>query len=101
TIINESAGTQGELNAGTSEEISQECIMMPIWKDASYFDSPSNDVDNGEPTSATDDQKQDGDGLDNENVEEDKFEDDSSSKDVNAAGQHVNTASPNVNTSSL
>ncbi|GJR18339.1 putative ribonuclease H-like domain-containing protein [Tanacetum coccineum] len=86
----QSAGTQGELNAGTSEEISQECIMT-------YFYSPSNDVDNGEPTSATDDQKQDGDGLDNENVEEDKFEDDSSSKDVNAAGQHVNTASPKVN----
>ncbi|GJZ68434.1 putative ribonuclease H-like domain-containing protein [Tanacetum coccineum] len=44
TITNESAGTQGELNAGTStqkEEISQDCIVMPIWKDASYFDSPS------------------------------------------------------------
>ncbi|GKE33066.1 hypothetical protein Tco_1452388, partial [Tanacetum coccineum] len=41
--------TQGELNVGTStqkEEISQDCIVMPIWKDASYFDSPSNDVVN-------------------------------------------------------
>ncbi|GJT72837.1 hypothetical protein Tco_1032123 [Tanacetum coccineum] len=37
TISNESAGTQGELNTGTSEEISQDCIVMPIWKDASYF----------------------------------------------------------------
>ncbi|GKA66694.1 putative ribonuclease H-like domain-containing protein [Tanacetum coccineum] len=57
-ITNESAGTQGELNAGTStqkEEISQDCIVMPIWKDASYFDSPSNDVGNGEPKSAADD----------------------------------------------
>ncbi|GJV05829.1 retrovirus-related pol polyprotein from transposon TNT 1-94 [Tanacetum coccineum] len=35
-----------------------------------------------------------------ENAEQDKFEDDSSTKDVNAAGQHVNTASPNVNTNS-
>ncbi|GJZ08620.1 putative ribonuclease H-like domain-containing protein [Tanacetum coccineum] len=54
TITNESAGIQGELNAGTStekEEISQDCIVMPIWKDASYFDSPSKDVDNGEPKS--------------------------------------------------
>ncbi|GKD42653.1 putative ribonuclease H-like domain-containing protein [Tanacetum coccineum] len=65
--------------------------------DASYFDSPSKD-DNGEPKSATDDQKQDGDGPNNENVEKDKFEDDSSTKEVNAAGQHVNTASPEVNT---
>ncbi|GJW97167.1 putative ribonuclease H-like domain-containing protein [Tanacetum coccineum] len=80
TISNESAGTQGELNAGTStqkEEISQDCIMMPIWKDASYFDSPSKDVGNGEPKSAADDQNP---------------------KEVNAAGQHVNTASRKVNT---
>ncbi|GJS46317.1 putative ribonuclease H-like domain-containing protein [Tanacetum coccineum] len=72
TITNESAGTQGELNAGTStqkEEISQDCIVMPIWKDASYFDSPSKDVDNGEPKSAADDQKQVEDGPDNENDE--------------------------------
>ncbi|GJT02834.1 putative ribonuclease H-like domain-containing protein [Tanacetum coccineum] len=71
TILNESACTQGELNAGTStqkEEISQDCIVMPIWKDASYFESPSKDVD------------------------------DSSPKEVNAAGQHVNTASLKVNT---
>ncbi|GJU79831.1 putative ribonuclease H-like domain-containing protein [Tanacetum coccineum] len=101
TIINESAGTQGELNAGTStqkEEISQDCIMMPIWKDASYFDSPTKDVDNGEPKSTGDDKKQDGNGLDNENDKQDKFEDDSSTKEVNTAGQHINTASPEVNT---
>ncbi|GKG36636.1 hypothetical protein Tco_0444314, partial [Tanacetum coccineum] len=30
--------------------------------DALYFDSPTQDVDNGEPKSAVDDQKQDGDG---------------------------------------
>ncbi|GJZ06828.1 hypothetical protein Tco_0540621 [Tanacetum coccineum] len=36
-------------SAGTSEEISQDCIVMPIWKDTSYFDSPTKDVDNGEP----------------------------------------------------
>ncbi|GJX48401.1 hypothetical protein Tco_0273591 [Tanacetum coccineum] len=31
---------------------------MPIWKYASYFDSPSKDVSNGKPKSAADDQKQ-------------------------------------------
>ncbi|GKB57818.1 hypothetical protein Tco_0914004 [Tanacetum coccineum] len=72
---------------------------MPIWKDASYFDSPSKD-DNVEPKSDVDDQKQDGDGLNNENVKKDKFEDNSSTKEVNAVGQHVNTASPAVNTGS-
>ncbi|GKC71761.1 hypothetical protein Tco_1117644, partial [Tanacetum coccineum] len=101
TITNESAGIQGELNASTSiekEEISQDCIVMPIWKDASYFDSPSKDIDNGEPKYAADDQKQVEDGPDNENDKKDKYEDDSSPKEVNNVGQHVNTASPKVNT---
>ncbi|GKB43527.1 hypothetical protein Tco_0888469 [Tanacetum coccineum] len=71
---------------------------MPIWKDASYFDSPSKDVGNGEPKSTADDQKQFDDGPDDENDEKDKFEDDSSPKEDNVAGQHVNTASPEVNT---
>ncbi|GJZ46589.1 putative ribonuclease H-like domain-containing protein [Tanacetum coccineum] len=80
------------------EEISQDCIVMPIWKDASYFDSPSKDVGNGEPKSAADDQKKVEYGPDNENDEKDKSEDDSSPKEVNTAGQHVNTASPGINT---
>ncbi|GJW17678.1 putative ribonuclease H-like domain-containing protein [Tanacetum coccineum] len=37
----------------------------------------------------------------NENAEQDKFEDDSSTKDVNVTVQHVNTASPDVNTGSF
>ncbi|GJR07532.1 putative ribonuclease H-like domain-containing protein [Tanacetum coccineum] len=93
--------TQGELNASTSEEINQDCIVMPIWKDASHFDSPTQDVDNGEPKSAADDQKQDGDGPNNENDEQGKSDDVCSPKEVNAAGQHVNTTSPDVTTSSF
>ncbi|GJU30221.1 putative ribonuclease H-like domain-containing protein [Tanacetum coccineum] len=56
---------------------------MPIWKDASYFDSPSKDVGNDETKSTSDDQKQVKDGPYNESDEK---------------GQHVNTASPEVNT---
>ncbi|GJW57055.1 putative ribonuclease H-like domain-containing protein [Tanacetum coccineum] len=67
------AGTISNDSAGTSEEISQDCLVMPIWKDTSYFDSPTKDVEN----------------------------DDSSIKDVNVARQHANTASPDVNTGSL
>ncbi|GJX16830.1 putative ribonuclease H-like domain-containing protein [Tanacetum coccineum] len=47
-------GTQGELNASTftqKEEISQDCIVMPIWKDASYLYSSSKGVGSGEPNS--------------------------------------------------
>ncbi|GJT29516.1 putative ribonuclease H-like domain-containing protein [Tanacetum coccineum] len=81
TISNESAGTQGELNADTS-----------------YFDSPSKDVGNDEPKSDVDDQKQVEDSPHNESDEKDKSEDDSTPKEVNAAAQHANTASPEVNT---
>ncbi|GJZ25056.1 putative ribonuclease H-like domain-containing protein [Tanacetum coccineum] len=95
------AGTNSNDSIGTSEEISQDCIVMPIWKDTSYFDSPTKDVENGEPKTADDAQKQVKDSLNNENAEQDKFEDDSSTKDVNAAGQHVNTVSLDVNTGSL
>nr|GEZ77955.1 hypothetical protein [Tanacetum cinerariifolium] len=83
TISGNSAGTQGDFNAGTSsgkEATSQDYIVMPIWKDASYFDTPSKDVE---------------DGAHNEDDDKDKSADDSSPKEVNAAGQHVNTASLN------
>ncbi|GJU31750.1 putative ribonuclease H-like domain-containing protein [Tanacetum coccineum] len=54
------------------EDISQDCIVMPIWKDASYFDLPSKDVGNGEPKSVVDYQKHDEDGPHNESDEKDK-----------------------------
>ncbi|GJW15802.1 putative ribonuclease H-like domain-containing protein [Tanacetum coccineum] len=34
-----SAGIVSNVSAGTSEENSQDCIVMLIWKDSSYFDS--------------------------------------------------------------
>ncbi|GKF79266.1 hypothetical protein Tco_0234834, partial [Tanacetum coccineum] len=94
-------GTNSNDSIGTSEEISQDCIVMLIWKDTSYFDSPTKDVENGKPKTVDDAQKQVENSLNNENAEQDKFEDNSSTKDVNAAGQHVNTASLDVNTGSL
>ncbi|GJY10560.1 putative ribonuclease H-like domain-containing protein [Tanacetum coccineum] len=95
------AGTIFNDFAGTSEETSQDFIVMPIWKDTSYFDSPTKDVENGEPKTADDAQKQVEDSPNNENAEQDKFKDDNSTKDVNAAGQHVNIANPDVNNGSL
>ncbi|GKG47038.1 hypothetical protein Tco_0504235, partial [Tanacetum coccineum] len=65
------------------EQVSQDCIVMPIWKDASYFDSPSKDVGNDEPKSAADDPKQVEDGLNNESDDKDKSEDDRSPKEHN------------------
>ncbi|GJS61807.1 hypothetical protein Tco_0656591 [Tanacetum coccineum] len=85
-------GAYGGRTTGTSEVISQDCIVMPIWKDTSYFDSPTKDVDNGEPKTINDAQKQVEDGPNNENAEQERFADDSSAKDVNDS---VNTASSN------
>ncbi|GJY98917.1 hypothetical protein Tco_0516347 [Tanacetum coccineum] len=62
-------------SAETSEEVIQDCIVMPIWKDISYFDSPTKDVENDEPKTADDAQKQE-DGPNNKNAEQesqDKF----------------------------
>ncbi|GJT68113.1 putative ribonuclease H-like domain-containing protein [Tanacetum coccineum] len=59
------------------------------------------DVDNGEPKTVDDAQKQVEDGPNNENAEQERFLDDSSTKDGNAAGKHVNTVSTDVNTGSL
>ncbi|GJS31313.1 hypothetical protein Tco_0491933 [Tanacetum coccineum] len=80
TISNEYVDTQGELNAGTStqkEEINQDCIVMPIWKDALYFDSPSKDVANA-----------DGQHVNTANPE------------VNTSHFKLNTIKPSVNTAS-
>ncbi|GJT81781.1 putative ribonuclease H-like domain-containing protein [Tanacetum coccineum] len=95
------AGTISNDSAGTSEENSQDCIVMPIWKDTSYFDSPTKDVDNGEPKTANDTQKQVKVGPNNENAKQERVEDDNRTKDVNATEQQVNTASPDVNNGSL
>ncbi|GJX55763.1 putative ribonuclease H-like domain-containing protein [Tanacetum coccineum] len=61
-------------------------ISNGIMADASYFDSPSKDIGNGEPKSAADDQNQVKDGPHNETVEKDKSGDDNSPKEVNVAG---------------
>ncbi|GJV14116.1 putative ribonuclease H-like domain-containing protein, partial [Tanacetum coccineum] len=71
-------GAHGGRISGTLEEISQDCIVMLIWKDASHFDSPSKDVDNGEPKSVADDQ--------NPKVNTDRFK-------LNNVGPSINTAS--------
>ncbi|GJR02289.1 putative ribonuclease H-like domain-containing protein [Tanacetum coccineum] len=104
TSTNESACTQEDKNASTFSEkgeTSQECIMMPIWKDASYFDSSSKTIGNDEPMSAFDDPKHVKDGPSNEDDGKDKSKDDSNTKKDNTADQLVNTASPGLNTNGI
>ncbi|GKB04300.1 putative ribonuclease H-like domain-containing protein [Tanacetum coccineum] len=41
TFSNVSAGIEGVSESSTSSQQDQDCILMPIWKDASYFDDAS------------------------------------------------------------
>ncbi|GJW50431.1 ribonuclease H-like domain-containing protein, partial [Tanacetum coccineum] len=93
-------GTVSNDSVGTSKENSQDCIVMPIWKDTSYLDLPTKNVDNGEPKTADDAQKQVEDGLNNENAEQERFADDSSSKDVNTGSLKLNVVGPSVSIAS-
>ncbi|GJW18761.1 putative ribonuclease H-like domain-containing protein [Tanacetum coccineum] len=74
---------EGVSEFSTSSQQDQDCIVMPIWKDASYFDD-------GSFKSVADAQIQDQDGT----------HDDCSFQDNGIDDQQVNTASPQVNTGS-
>ncbi|GJX33392.1 putative ribonuclease H-like domain-containing protein [Tanacetum coccineum] len=80
TFSNVSAGIQGVSESSTSSQQDQDCIVMPIWKDASYFDDSS-------LKSVDDAQLQDQDGT----------HDDCSLQDNGTDDQQVNAASPEVN----
>ncbi|GJS22505.1 putative ribonuclease H-like domain-containing protein [Tanacetum coccineum] len=82
TLMN-SLGIQGVSESSTSTQQDQDCIVMPIWKDASYFDDAS-------LKSVADAQIQDQDGTHN----------DCSFQDNGIDDQQVNIASPQVNTGS-
>ncbi|GJU59034.1 uncharacterized mitochondrial protein-like protein [Tanacetum coccineum] len=78
-----SAGTQEVSESSTPYQQDQDCIIMPIWKDASYFEDTS-------LKSVADAQIQD----------QDVTHDDCSFQDDGFDEHQVNTASPQVNTGS-
>ncbi|GKD65890.1 putative ribonuclease H-like domain-containing protein, partial [Tanacetum coccineum] len=86
----EGNGKQGVSESSTSSQQDEDCIIMPIWKDASYFGDAS-------PRSVADAQIQDKDRVQDENGASEKSFEDSSLQDNGTADQQVNTASPEVN----
>ncbi|GKG01646.1 hypothetical protein Tco_0306351, partial [Tanacetum coccineum] len=93
TFSNNFAGKQGVSESSPSSQQDQDCIVMSIWKDASYFGDAA-------PRSVVDAQIQDKDRLHDENDAIEKSHDDSSLKDNGTAVQQVNTARPKINTGS-
>ncbi|GJU60758.1 putative ribonuclease H-like domain-containing protein [Tanacetum coccineum] len=61
------------------DSLTQSMNYVPVSADPSYFDSPTENVKNGEPKTADDTQKQDEDGLNNENAEQEPIIDQPSS----------------------
>ncbi|GJU04665.1 putative ribonuclease H-like domain-containing protein, partial [Tanacetum coccineum] len=103
TSTNDTASTQGYLNAGTFtglDETSQDCIIMPIWKDTTYFDSTLKDVSIHDPKSVSPDQEHGDDGPNDEHNDQDKSIPNSIPKEVNIVDSQVNTASPGVDNGS-
>ncbi|GJY64488.1 putative RNA-directed DNA polymerase [Tanacetum coccineum] len=93
TFSTDFAGIQGVFESSTSSQQDQDCIIMPIWKDASYFG-------NNAPRSVADAPIQDKDRVQDENDATEKSPEDSSLEDNGTADQQVNTARPEVNTGS-
>ncbi|GKD86297.1 putative ribonuclease H-like domain-containing protein [Tanacetum coccineum] len=90
---NDFAGIQGVSESSPSSQQDPDCIIMPIWKDASYFSDTS-------PRIVADAQIEDKYNLHDENDTTEKSYDDSSLKDNGTADQQVNTSRQEVNTGS-
>ncbi|GKA58581.1 putative ribonuclease H-like domain-containing protein, partial [Tanacetum coccineum] len=80
---------------------SQDCILMPLWKDGSLFDSSSNNASNDEPQPSSDVEKKDDEGVSKASGIDDQERPKNSTQDVNTTRPSINTASTNVNTGSL
>ncbi|GKA25923.1 putative ribonuclease H-like domain-containing protein, partial [Tanacetum coccineum] len=95
SISNVSAGIQGASESIISSQQDQDCIFMPIWKDASYFEDDS-------LKSVNDAQLQDQDGIHDECTFQDDGIDDhqvnTASPQVCTGSGEISTATPEINT---
>ncbi|GJX89527.1 putative ribonuclease H-like domain-containing protein [Tanacetum coccineum] len=90
---NDFAGIQGVSESSTSSQQDQDWILMPIWKDASYFGDAS-------PKIVDDAQIEDKDELHDEDDATEESHDGSNLKENGTADPQVNTARPDINTGS-
>ncbi|GKA23356.1 putative ribonuclease H-like domain-containing protein, partial [Tanacetum coccineum] len=98
------SGTKETISAGHSSKetgSSQNCILMPLWKDGLLFDSSSKNASNNKPPPLSDAGKKDDKGVNKESGIDDQERPKNSTQDVNTAGPSINTVSTNVNTGSL
>ncbi|GJV52234.1 putative ribonuclease H-like domain-containing protein [Tanacetum coccineum] len=104
TNSNDFVGTKESIGAGHSNKetgSSQDCILMPLWKDGLLFDSSSKNASNDEPQPSSDVEKKDDEGISKASGIDDQERPENSTQDVNTARPSINTASTNINTGSL
>ncbi|GJX11457.1 ribonuclease H-like domain-containing protein [Tanacetum coccineum] len=90
---NDFAGIQGVSESSTSSQQDQDWIVMPIWKDASYFGDAS-------PKPVDDAQIEDKDELHDEDDATKESHDGSNLKENGTADPQVNTVRPDINNGS-
>ncbi|GKD23850.1 putative ribonuclease H-like domain-containing protein, partial [Tanacetum coccineum] len=104
TNSNDFVGTENSIGVGHSSKetgSSQDCILMPLWKDGSLLDSSSKNACNDESQPSSDAEKKDDEGVSKASGIDDQERPEYCSQDDNTAGPSINTTSTNVNTSSL
>ncbi|GJX71500.1 retrovirus-related pol polyprotein from transposon TNT 1-94 [Tanacetum coccineum] len=104
TNSNDFAASEESNGAGhTSKEtkVSQDYIVMPLWKDGSMFDSSSNNSSDDEPQPSSNPVKKDDEGVSKASGFSDQEQPKSSTPNINTVGPSINTASANFKTGSL
>ncbi|GJY23272.1 ribonuclease H-like domain-containing protein [Tanacetum coccineum] len=100
TNSNDFVGIEESIGAGHSSKETgsrQDCILMPLWKDGSLFDSSSKNASNHEPQPSSNVGKKD-DGVRKESGIDNQERPENISQDINTAGPSINTASTNITT---
>ncbi|GJV39155.1 putative ribonuclease H-like domain-containing protein [Tanacetum coccineum] len=103
TNYNDFIGTEESIGACHSSKetrSSQDCILMPLWKDGLLFNSSSKNSSNNEPQPSSDARKKD-DGVRKESGIDNQERPKNSTQDINTVGPSINTASTNITTGSL
>ncbi|GJX31611.1 putative ribonuclease H-like domain-containing protein [Tanacetum coccineum] len=94
TNSNDLVGTEESIGVGHSSKetgSSQDCILMPLWKDGSLFDSSLKNASNDEPQPSSDAGKKDDEGVCKESGIADQEKSENSTQGVNTAGPSINT----------
>ncbi|GKD13557.1 putative ribonuclease H-like domain-containing protein [Tanacetum coccineum] len=88
--------SSGEGSTSKEAGISQEYIVMPLWKDSSLFDSLSMNVSHDEPEASCDAEKRDDEGVSKATKVDDQERPENSTLNINTVGPSIFSLRDNV-----